>query len=638
MKRAIRRTIWILLAAISTTAGAQNLLQNSGFESPEGWDQYWILATEDPSSPSAMADAVTSDVVEGTRSVQLSNSVKQKWTYFYSDTVEAPITLRADKKYEVKGWIKVLEMGKAIDLSIFWNGSAESYQFFRENPDPEVQDDWFMVKDTIYPQVHCSDAYLRLGFRSDKDGLFPTGRLLLDNFSVTRIPEDTDTDITAFMLPDQAGETEIDYLNGTVRLILPGGTDLTSLRPVLIGVSEGAAISPSPEEPVDFSSAVTYTVTARDAITTQDWVVEVEVLPNSGTDILSFSLPGQIGKTELDAETASVSVVVATGTDISSLVPEISVSEGASIVPGSGIEKDFTSPVVYEVRAEDGTSSAKWTVTVTQALNQEADIMAFSLASELRTALSSYDQKTVVIDPGKQTVTVEVAYGTDVTGLIPDIEVSAGATLDPAGGIETDFSAPVIYQVTAQDGTTVKDWTVTVNVLANTEASITGFTLEDQLSPATIDQDALTVTLEVAPGTDLTSLIPAVTVSPGAIVTPSEGESVDCSSGAVYTVTAEDGTMKEWTVTILMDPAVSAAPGAGINEIRIYPNPANTHVLAEIALLSDLFIRDLRGKVVVSMHDVSGNITIPVSQLERGLYLVTVRTGTHRQVTKLIVE
>ncbi len=638
MKRTIRRTLWILLTAYTASTGAQNLLQNPGFESPEGWDRYWVLAKESPSTESALAVAITSDVVEGTRCVQLSNSVKLKWTYLYSDTLEAPITLRAGKKYEVKGWIKVLEMGKDIDLSMFWNGSAESYQICGDNPDPTVQPDWYLVKDTIYPQVHCSDAYLRLGFRSDKDGLFPTGRLLLDHFSVKRIPEITDADITGFILPVQAGETEIDYVSGTVRLSVPAGTDLTSLAPVVIEVSEGAGISPSPDTPVNFTTPVLYTVTARDGTTTQEWSVEVDVLPNTGTDILSFTLPGQIGGTKIDAVSGEVALTMPYGSDLSSVIPEIEVSAGANLDPAEGTAFDFTAPVSINVTAEDGSTLQQWTVTVTPVMNQEADILAFSLAGELRSAFSSLDLNTVVIDPDKMTVQVVVPYGTDVTSLVPDIVVSSGATIDPAGGKQTDFTGPRIYRVTAQDGVTVKDWTVTVEVMASSAADITGFSVAGQLAPASIDVDAHAISLEVAPGSDLTAIAPVISVSSGATVTPSSGESIDFSSGVVYTVTAEDGTTLEWMVTILMDPALSAEPVTAGEAWRLYPNPASTFVMMDIGRSSDICIQDLQGKVVTSLTAVSGHVTIPVSHLHRGLYLVTVRSGAQSRVTKLILE
>jgi len=62
----------------------------------------------------------------------------------------------------------------------------------------------------------------------------------------------------------------------------------------------------------------------------------------------------------------------------------------------------------------------------------------------------------------KQTdISAEVAFGVDVTQLIPTIEISRRATLSPQAGVMTDFSGPVAYTVTAEDGTT-KTFTTTV--------------------------------------------------------------------------------------------------------------------------------------------------------------------------------
>ena len=63
-------------------------------------------------------------------------------------------------------------------------------------------------------------------------------------------------------------------------------------------------------------------------------------------------------------------------------------------------------------------------------------------------------------------VTVTLPNGTDVTKLKPVIEVSEGATVSPAAGMETDFTDPVQYVVTAEDGTTQKTYTVTVRTEA----------------------------------------------------------------------------------------------------------------------------------------------------------------------------
>jgi hypothetical protein len=56
-----------------------------------------------------------------------------------------------------------------------------------------------------------------------------------------------------------------------------------------------------------------------------------------------------------------------------------------------------------------------------------------------------------------------VVYGTNVTSLSPTITVSPFAGIVPASGVSQNFSAPVQYTVTAQDGTQ-KVWTVTVTI------------------------------------------------------------------------------------------------------------------------------------------------------------------------------
>ena len=59
-------------------------------------------------------------------------------------------------------------------------------------------------------------------------------------------------------------------------------------------------------------------------------------------------------------------------------------------------------------------------------------------------------------------ITVKVVEGTDVTKLVPTIALSAGATVDPAGGVPTDFTSSVTFTVTAEDATTQKQYTATV--------------------------------------------------------------------------------------------------------------------------------------------------------------------------------
>jgi len=65
-----------------------------------------------------------------------------------------------------------------------------------------------------------------------------------------------------------------------------------------------------------------------------------------------------------------------------------------------------------------------------------------------------------VIDQELLTITATVPVGTDVTELVPTIEFT-GADLNPASGVAQDFSEPVTYTVTAQDGSEA-EYTATV--------------------------------------------------------------------------------------------------------------------------------------------------------------------------------
>jgi len=86
----------------------------------------------------------------------------------------------------------------------------------------------------------------------------------------------TATDITAFSFTQQTGAATINTTNHTVSIEVAYGTSLTSLSPS-ITVSYGASIDPPGGTARDFTSPVTYTVTAEDATTTQVWTVTVTV-------------------------------------------------------------------------------------------------------------------------------------------------------------------------------------------------------------------------------------------------------------------------------------------------------------------------------------------------------------------------
>ena len=88
---------------------------------------------------------------------------------------------------------------------------------------------------------------------------------------------------------------------------------------------------------------------------------------STATDILNFTLPQQTGAATINTSDHTVTIEIASGTDLTNLAPSITVSEGATISPASLTARDFTNPLTYTVTALDGTTTQVWTVTVTTA-------------------------------------------------------------------------------------------------------------------------------------------------------------------------------------------------------------------------------------------------------------------------------
>ena len=144
-----------------------------------------------------------------------------------------------------------------------------------------------------------------------------------------------------------------------IDVTVPYATDITALSPN-ITVSADAAISPAPGTPRDFTQTQTYTVAGKDG-STKSYTVTVSKSPVSkAKDMLTFVLPGPSASS---ISGNRIGVYVPPATDVKSLAPTFTLSSFATAVPPSGTARDFTTPQVYTVTAQDG-SSQVYTVTV----------------------------------------------------------------------------------------------------------------------------------------------------------------------------------------------------------------------------------------------------------------------------------
>lgn len=80
-------------------------------------------------------------------------------------------------------------------------------------------------------------------------------------------------------------------------------------------------------------------------------------------------------------------------------------------------------------------------------------ILSFKFTQALNEALTA--DMAATINETTKTITLQLPFDVDRDGLIPTIELSPGASVTPDTEVAHDFTAPVSYTVTAEDGSTV---------------------------------------------------------------------------------------------------------------------------------------------------------------------------------------
>jgi hypothetical protein len=361
-------------------------------------------------------------------------------------------------------------------------------------------------------------------------------------------------------VPDSGGTFLID-------VTVPTGTVISGLTPVIThtGVSIGGPQVSSAAGPgtvnasgaVDFSAPQTYRVTAEDG-QTRDYTVTVRTDDNNAKEITGFYFTQPLAVGAIDQAAGTITVTVASGTNLAALRPTVFYT-GVSLDPVSDWVNNFSSPTIYTVKARNGTARL-YEVRVIPRQSSARDITAFTFpgAPVLDTIIGA-----VPGPDGKIPISIVVSGSADIGALVPNI-THTGKSISPGPGTQ-DFSGPVSYQVTAEDGS-VKDYAVSVHRLNNTSKIITGLSFpvvpvgfSSVPAVAAIDQESLAIEVRVPRSADIRGLAPVITwvgksITPGGGVEetshPLRDSARDFTGPVYYTVTAEDGSSLEYTVTV----------------------------------------------------------------------------------------
>ena len=168
--------------------------------------------------------------------------------------------------------------------------------------------------------------------------------------------------------------------------------------------------------------------------------------PAPQAKLYAFGIPGWPGVINEGSKT--ISLTVPFSTDVTTLAPTYTMSGGAICDKASGSPHNFTGPVTYTLSSSDSLANTTYTVTVTKApVRTEKELLAFG--------------------PGAIITGTNVAwtapYGSNLAALTPSYVISVLATGSPASGATVNFTNPVIYTITAENGST-QNYTVTAAI------------------------------------------------------------------------------------------------------------------------------------------------------------------------------
>lgn len=260
--------------------------------------------------------------------------------------------------------------------------------------------------------------------------------------------------ITSFAVTADDGKTryaKINETNKTISLNLPEGTDLRAITPVVTHTGTEVKIngeSFTGSGSFDFtnseSTPLTLTVTNSNFKLHTDYKVTITARKSSENYITAYKLGDAEGVIDGD----NIAITIPYAMDLAAVEPGIAISEFAVLVEPDTLKVGENT---YTVTSEDG-KVRTYTVTITRtAVARGRQILSFT-----------YGAAAGVIDQVNGTISLALPAGTGTT-FAPTIRVSDFATVTPASGETQDFSKPVIYKVTAQNGST-NTYTVTVTV------------------------------------------------------------------------------------------------------------------------------------------------------------------------------
>jgi hypothetical protein len=362
------------------------------------------------------------------------------------------------------------------------------------------------------------------------------------NFSVAASPS---TDATLKDLKVD-GTTVTGFAAGTIfyNVVLPYGT---STVPAITATVNEANATTLITNASSVTGAGTVVVTAQDGTTKITYTVNFSVAaPSTDATLTDLQVTGRTLSPAFSAGTLTYSVVLPFGTIIGNL-PVITyttapnataVKTNATALPGAS---------TIDVTAQDGTTKKTYTINFS--------VAAPSTDATLTDLQVTGNTLSPTFSAGTLTYSVILPFGTTI-GNLPAVTYTAAPNATAAKIDAAALPGSTTIDVTAQDGTTKKTYTINFSVAApSTDATLTDLQVTGNTLSPTFSAGTLTYSVILPFGTTIGNL-PAVTYTAAPNANASKTNATSLPGATTIDVTAQDGTTKK-TYTINFSVALS---------------------------------------------------------------------------------
>ena len=434
---------------------------------------------------------------------------------------------------------------------------------------------------------------------------------------------------------------------GTVNVNLPFGTSLNNLT-ALFTVSDNATVTLSNIKQIsgitnnNFTTQLTYKITAEDSNYVKTYLVSVVAVKNTECKLLTYNFvsPAVSGTINQLAGGGTILLVVPYGTSLNGLLAAFTLSDSAKAfiknvqqISGS-TANNFSTVVTYKIVAQDTNYKKFYDVTVQIAANTACNLISYNIVNPAVAA-------TITTNANGNFADIYVPFGTGIKNLTGSFTLSDSAKATVSGlpqisGITVnDFSDTVFFLVNAQSHTDFKLYKIKVHILPNPQCDLISYKFITPNVTGIINPTAGggTVDLLVPANTNLQNLIAGFVLSDSASAFVNNVEQFsnitanDFTNPVTYITHSQNNiNTKTYIVTVSKQSGINDFLK---NELAIFPNPFTESIQIQNLEYSGneaktIIFMDVNGKVIKTISCKSKNYTLQFDRIPAGVYYLVV--------------